>query len=383
MNNSCATRRITSIAIFYNGNDKGNAEMVAINNLLGSTPEEQFEEMKIIANRNERVQKFALTGYISPPKEVANKITDDELRDLCLLTLKNIGVTKNNQYRLDIHNSTKIKHLHFIVNRIDTFGNCTIPARNVGKRFGEELRKICLQKGLLTDKESSKQKKNKMLDILANEIINSKNFIQLKENLNDKGYLLETYQNSKDGISGLRLANKSDINNDTEKIYKSGFKLSEISNKLNIREIKEIFQIKKMFAEILTNKSNLKEIKDNLQKIGFELFFKFNNNDKKIENIWIKPKEGLMTKNGYFFNSKMGYNLSEIDKNLNSSIIESISQNNFSNTIGIDNEQKSEILMELSDDLIKFLEPNFVSSEEEHRKKKKSIYDNNNPYFSY
>lgn len=72
MNNSATTRLISKIALEYNGTDKGTAKMLGTNNLLGSSPEEQFLEMKAIAKRNSNVKKWALTGYISPPKETGD-----------------------------------------------------------------------------------------------------------------------------------------------------------------------------------------------------------------------------------------------------------------------------------------------------------------------
>ena len=56
MNNSATTRIISKIALEYNGNDKGMAELAAINFLLGSKPEDQFLEMKIVADRNSNVK---------------------------------------------------------------------------------------------------------------------------------------------------------------------------------------------------------------------------------------------------------------------------------------------------------------------------------------
>ena len=47
MNNSATTRIISKIALEYNGNDKGMAELAAVNFLLSSNPEDQFHEMKI------------------------------------------------------------------------------------------------------------------------------------------------------------------------------------------------------------------------------------------------------------------------------------------------------------------------------------------------
>ena len=122
MNNSATTRRITKIAIEYNGNDKGTAERVYQNNLLSQNPEQQFTEMKTVAERNKNVKNWALTGYISPEKSIGDQLSNEELTQLALRALKKIGVSNNNQMVLDIHSSTKQKHIHFIVNRVNVHG---------------------------------------------------------------------------------------------------------------------------------------------------------------------------------------------------------------------------------------------------------------------
>ena len=111
MNNSATTRRISKIALQYNGNDKGTAEMVYSSNLLSGTAENQFQEMKAVADRNKNVKNWALTGYISPERSEENEISNEVLVDITLKALQKVGVTKDNQIRLDIHNSTKHKRL--------------------------------------------------------------------------------------------------------------------------------------------------------------------------------------------------------------------------------------------------------------------------------
>ena len=109
MNNSATTRAISKIALEYNGNDKGMAIAAASNFLLSSNPEQQYQEMKTVADRNSKVKKWALTGYISPPTENTKQLSDEELTDIAIEALQKIGVTDSNQYRLDIHNSTRQK----------------------------------------------------------------------------------------------------------------------------------------------------------------------------------------------------------------------------------------------------------------------------------
>ena len=240
MNNSATTRRISKIAIEYNGNDKGTAEFIYSNNLLSTMPEERFEEMKIVAERNPNLKKWALTGYISPAKEIGDILTNDELKELALKSLKDVGLTENNQIVLDVHNSTKHKHIHFIVNRIDVYGKCTVKSANVGKRFGESVRNVCKEMNLKTDVEIGKEKKQQMLKILQNCMKVSRNFDDLVDYMRRCGYRVTLSQNVKEGMSGMRIVRLKDINDHTQRQYHPGYKLSEITSKLKIKDIKEI-----------------------------------------------------------------------------------------------------------------------------------------------
>ena len=266
MNNSATTRTITKIALEYNGNDKGTAEMVASNYLLSSTAEGQFLEMKTVADRNPKVKKWALTGYISQPDEIGRKLTNEEFIEIANKALEKIGVTENNQFRLDIHNSTKQKHLHFIVNRIDISGKCTVKSHDIGRRFGEAVREVCKEKGLLTDVEIGIQKKAEMLKNLKETLKTAKNFDELILKMKAKGFEVLLSTNVKDGVSGMRIVMEKDKNPNTERIYKAGYKLSEITSKLKITDIKTIL-----------NENNMKKLND-------ETIFSENSNQENNGN---------------------------------------------------------------------------------------------------
>ena len=266
MNNSATTRTITKIALEYNGNDKGTAEMVASNYLLSSTAEGQFLEMKTVADRNPNVKKWALTGYISQPDEIGRKLTEQEFTEIATKALIKIGVTENNQFRLDIHNSTKQKHLHFIVNRIDISGKCTVKSHDIGRRFGEAVRAVCKEKGLLTDVEIGIQKKALMLKNLKETLKTAKNFDELILKMKAKGFEVQLSTNAKVGVSGMRIVMEKDKNPNTERIYKSGYKLSEITNKLKIKDIKAILNEnneKKLNNETIFSENSNQEINGN------------------------------------------------------------------------------------------------------------------------
>ena len=271
MNNSATTRTITKIALEYNGNDKGTAEMVASNYLLSSTTEGQFQEMKTVADRNEKVKKWALTGYISQPDEIGRKLTDQEFSEITTKALEKIGVTDKNQYRLDIHNSTKQKHIHFIVNRIDVSGKCTVKSHDIGRRFGEAVREVCKEKGFLTDVEIGIQKKALMLKNLKESLKTAKNFDELILKMKAKGFEILLSTNVKDGVSGMRIVMLKDKKPNTERIYKAGYKLSEITNKLKMKDINAIFnenKEKKLDGETIFSKNSNLENNGNQLKIN-------------------------------------------------------------------------------------------------------------------
>lgn len=377
MNNSATTRTITKIALEYNGNDKGTAEMVASNYLLSDTSEGQFNEMKTVADRNPKVKKWALTGYISQPDEIGRKLKDEEFKQIAIEALAKVGVTNRNQYRLDIHNSTKHKHIHFVVNRIDIAGKCTVKAHDIGKRFGEAVREVCKEKGFLTDVEIGVQKKAEMLKSLTEAIRSEDDFDDLISEMKKKGFEVQLSSNIKDGISGMRIVMQKDKNFQTERIYKAGYKLSEISNQLKISEIKSLFEVKNEVREAQKKASNLKEFRENLQQKGFSVKIQYNgefkaNQKNEMQDIWINKIDSNQHKNGFFFRKNVGFCLSAIDTDLDG-LVKSLSNSIVNNDPG--NHLKSETdesLIEIAGGLLSdFLNPTYVSQEEDELWKKK------------
>ncbi len=377
MNNSATTRAISKIALEYNANDKGTAEMVDSNYLLSDTAEGQFHEMKTVAERNPKVKKWAMTGYISQPDEIDRKLKDEEFKQIAMEALAKVGVTNKNQYRLDIHNSTKHKHIHFVVNRIDISGKCTVKAHDIGKRFGEAVREVCKEKGLLTDVEIGIQKKAEMLKSLTEAIRSEDNFDDLILGMKKKGFEIQLSSNVKDGISGMRIVMEKDKNFQTERIYKAGYKLSEISNQLKISEVKSLFEVKNAVREAQKNAGNLKGFRENLQQKGFSVKIQYSgefkpNQKNEIQDIWINKGESSQEKNGFFFRKNVGVSLSAIDSGLDD-LVKSLSQNSVNNDAS--NHLKSETndsLIEIAGGLLgDFLNPTYVSQDEDELWKKK------------
>ena len=380
MNNSATTRMISKIALEYNGNDKGMAIAAASNFLLSSNPEQQYQEMKTVADRNSKVKKWALTGYISPPTEIIKQLSDEELTDIAIEALQKIGVTDRNQYHLDIHNSTKQKHIHFVVNRMNIHGKCTVKSRKVGERFGEAVRQICQERNLKTDVEIGIEKKAEMLKNLIQSLKCSNNFDDLITEMKKRGFLTELSKNEKIGISGMRIILESDINHQTKRQYKPGYKLSEITSSLKIAEIKSVFDLKNIVKQELKASSSLKELRDNLYRQGWAMKVQYKkefrpNQINQVHDIWIKrvaTTTSSKEKDGFFYNKYDGFSLSAIGGNFQ--IIEKLINATAQSSVlsaNSNNENIVEIALDAVEDILK---PNYVSqAEDEWWKKKKKF----------
>ena len=95
---------------------------------------------------------------------------------------------------------------------------------------------------LKTDIEIGKEKKEQMLKALTTSLRVSRSFEELINNMKKLGYRVTLSQNEKVGISGMRIVKFEDINHQTEREYKPGYKLSEITNTLKIKDIKQKLQ---------------------------------------------------------------------------------------------------------------------------------------------
>ena len=383
MNNSATTRLISKIAFEYNGNDKGLAIGAASNFLLSSEPEQQYQEMKTVADRNSNVKKWALTGYISPPNENTKPLSDEELTEIAIEALQKIGVSETNQYRLDIHNSTKQKHIHFIVNRINIDGKCTVKAHDIGKRFGDAVRQICKERSILTDIEIGIEKRAAMLKNLTEVIKKTSNFEDLISDMKLRGFIVQLSKNEKVGISGMRIILEKDINHQTERQYKPGYKLSEISNTLKIAEIKNIFEIKNAFLEESKVASNWKELWENLYRKGWNVKIQYKgefkeNGKNKVQDftiIGVGRNRISQKKDGFFCKKDQGFSLSAIDSefgNLTKDVALVTEVKNNEDNSYFSTQSTLETLKEVSEELIDdFLKPTYVAQEDEWWKRKK------------
>lgn len=195
-----------------------------------------------------------------------------------------------------------------------------------------------------------------------------------------KGFEIQLSSNVKDGISGMRIVMEKDKNHQTERIYKAGYKLSEITNQLKISEIKSLFEVKTAVSEAKKASGNRKEFRENLQQKGFSVKIQYNgeykpNQKNEIQDVWIRKieqSEKSQQKNGLFFNQHKGFSLSEIGSNFQN-LTKSMSDNSEINSLNTQpkspsKESVAEIASELFQELLK---PNYVAQNDDELWKKK------------
>ena len=263
---------------------------------------------------------------------------------------------------------------------MDIYGECTVKAHDVGKRFGEAVRQVCQDRNLKTDVEIGIEKKALMLKNLTESLKSSNNFDELISEMKKSGFVTELSKNEKIGISGMRIILESDINHQTERQYKPGYKLSEITSNLKIGEIKNIFELKNIVNKELKASSSLKELRDNLYRQGWAMKVQYKNEFRpnqinQVQDIWFKrvaTTTSNQQKDGFFYNKYEGFSLSAIGGNFKNieKLINATAQSSVFPASST-NENVLEIALETVEEILK---PNYVSlAEDEWWKKKKKF----------
>ena len=187
-------------------------------------------------------------------------------------------------------------------------------------------------------------------------------------------------KNEKIGISGMRIILESDINHQTERQYKPGYKLSEITSSLKIAEIKSVFDLKNIVNQELKASSSLKELRDNLYRQGWAMKVQYKkeflpNHINQVQDIWLKrvaTTTSSQHKDGLFYNKYAGFSLSAIGGNFKNieKLINATAQSSVFPASST-NENVLEIALETVEEILK---PNYVSQAEgEWWKKKKKF----------
>ena len=235
----------------YQANDKGQAEEICRNGLIGIEPKDWHLQMREVERQNTRTEKYRLGIIISPPKQYGDNLTKSEWEALAKDYMQKQGINiDNHQYIAHLHHSTDDKHLHLTISRIDFTGKNAINDSNIGIKAGKIGEKMSKERNWKTAKEIGADRKKGLKDMLLEESRTSNSFEELRTKMEKKGFIFQISRNEARGVYGARLIKEEDLKKEVKDKSKGvpiGFKLSELGLKIN--ELHQIFEKNKKKEE--------------------------------------------------------------------------------------------------------------------------------------
>ncbi len=228
----------------YKEREDKESEIIYQHNMVGETPKERWEEMKEVADLNQRMEKPFLENVISPEKSKGDSLSKEDWEKLSKDYAEKMKFGDNQWYAV-LHKNTDEKHLHIFANRVDFSGKNTIPDNFIGEKSGKVAEQLAKERGWETAKEIAQGKKAEIKNVLEECIPKSKSLSELQDKMHSKGYVLELNYQNKGGeqkLNGARVIPISEYKpkeelSKREQLAKKGFKLSDIDRKLNINSI--------------------------------------------------------------------------------------------------------------------------------------------------
>lgn len=246
----------------YQANDKGQAEEICRNGLIGIEPKDWHLQMREVERQNTRTEKYRLGVIISPPKQYGDNLTKSEWEALAKDYMQKQGINiDNHQYIAHLHHSTDDKHLHLTISRIDFTGKNAINDSNIGIKAGKIGEKMSKERNWKTAKEIGAERKKGLKNMLLEESRTSNSFEELSTKMEKKGFIFQISRNEARGVYGARLIKEEDLKKEVKDKSKGvpiGFKLSELG--LKISELHQIFERNKKKEEAERQAQNQEKI---------------------------------------------------------------------------------------------------------------------------
>lgn len=246
----------------YQANDKGQAEEICRNGLIGIEPKDWHLQMREVERQNTRTEKYRLGVIISPPKQYGDSLTKSDWEALAKDYMQKQGINiDNHQYIAHLHHSTDDKHLHLTISRIDFTGKNAINDSNIGIKAGKIGEKMSKERNWKTAKEIGAERKKGLKNMLLEESRTSNSFEELSTKMEKKGFIFQISRNEARGVYGARLIKEEDLKKEVKDKSKGvpiGFKLSELG--LKISELHQIFERNKKKEEAERQAQNQEKI---------------------------------------------------------------------------------------------------------------------------
>ena len=181
-------------------------------NLTSNNSSENWDEMKAIAKLSSIKNKY-IVAVLSPTEEQSKNLQFEDWKSMAENYAKNFGFY-DNQWRWDVHGNTDEKHLHIYASRIEFSGKNSVKEARIGLRSGNWAEKYSKTIGWKTLDEILHNKKALTKEILIDALKKCKNFSELKNEMEKRGYTFQlSFSNKSDGektLNGMRIMKVSD-----------------------------------------------------------------------------------------------------------------------------------------------------------------------------
>ena len=181
-------------------------------NLTSNNSSENWEEMRAIARLSNIRNKF-LVAVLSPTGEQSKNLQFEDWKTMAENYAKTFGFY-GNQWRWDVHGNTDEKHLHIYASRIEFSGKNSVKEARIGLRSGNWAEKYSKSIGWKTLEEILQDKKALTKEILLDALKKSKNFAELRSDMEKRGFTFQlSFSNKSDGeklLNGMRIMKISD-----------------------------------------------------------------------------------------------------------------------------------------------------------------------------
>ncbi|MRJ11318.1 hypothetical protein EDL98_09580 [Ornithobacterium rhinotracheale] len=227
-----ASTKGSARAFDYILDDKGQAIELGRNLLGGTNGHELLKEMRFVQQMNKHCSNNTFSFVLSPcPDRDYSRL---ELKQYATDFIREMKLSKH-QWIATIHNSTKIKHIHIIANRINPQTGSALNDFRIGKRTQILSQKIAEKYGLTTAKMIAERKQREQENLRAyykkmflQETQWSKSIFEVIDDLQSHNIHMVPMKNKKGETQGFRFMSAEEKKQYDERIYKSGRKKGEI-----------------------------------------------------------------------------------------------------------------------------------------------------------
>lgn len=289
---------IGGTALFnYVVNDKKGYELLR-SNISGVTPKEMYFDMSIIQQQNLRCKNNTISMVLSPTIEDGLKMTDEQLKNLTRDFLMEMDLNpKTNQFIAFVHTEKDHKHIHLIVNRVNSDGSL-IKDNFISKKAQIVAHNVAIKHGLTSAKElkHAKEQERKQQYKEIRSLIKNAHYSVLKEKPNN----LEVYQNKmlEHGIKVNPTINRQGNIQGFRFVHQASgvdLKASEVDRKLKLNQL---FTNEKLLDKSEINESFTSENYSINNSLLMDIIFQFsvNTGGEREDELQNKKKKKRKTR---------------------------------------------------------------------------------------